>query len=200
MKAAGVILALALVGCAPSGGPVRSDDPWTNLEAIALFDRAEQYYARQQYPQAINDYRKFLDLYMEYHRGDDASFRIAQSLEAMGERMEATNVYRAVAFIYNKSSIAPAAFLRAGELHELEGFLLDAEFDYGKAARYRETEPGKIAAGRLKALRDRIAQADAERMAASEEERRQKKELRDKTPRRAWPPTGRSLVEVIRGH
>lgn len=146
-------LLLFAAACAPaSDNIVRSDTAWKNLEANALFDRAEQYYAMKNYQQAILSYRDFLDHYVDFHRANDASFRLAQCLEAMGERHEAAMQYRKTGLDYARVDLAPAAHLRAGELFELEGAVRDAQYDYQKAMKYEYTEPAKVAAERLAAL------------------------------------------------
>lgn len=210
-----VFAGIALSSCQPSGGPMRQEDNWSNLEANMIYERAEDYYAASRYPDALAEYRKFLDAYPELHRADDASFRIAQSLEALGERLEAADAYRALALLYSRSGLAASAHLRAGELYELEGWLKDAEWDYGKASDHRHTKEGKLAAQRLAAIE-----------AIFEEEKRAKKESRQsiwsveeteaaereamasgeppladapKDYKREYPPRGRSLIGILTG-
>jgi tetratricopeptide (TPR) repeat protein len=89
-----VTLAIALAACRSAGDPVRRDDPWGNLKANRQFELAEEYYTVGRYENAIVEYRTYLDLYGLNHRANDAAFRIAQSLEALGERIEAASVYR----------------------------------------------------------------------------------------------------------
>ncbi|RMH54229.1 MAG: hypothetical protein D6679_14000 [Candidatus Hydrogenedentota bacterium] len=170
-------------GCSPAGSAVRRDDRWANLEANAVFDRAEQYYAMGRYSSALVEYRKYLDRYADLYRGDDASFRTAQCLEAMGERIEAADVYRATAMLYSRSSVAPAALLRSGELYEMEGWLEEALWSYRRAMKYYpDTEPGKTAKGRYEVLRKRV-----------EEETKKRRKVR------RFPPEGKTLNEVIQG-
>lgn len=180
---------------------------WENLEGNMIYDRAEAYYAKGQYPQALIEFRNFLDRYEDNYRANDAIYRTAQCLEALGERVDAANVYRAVALTYNRSSLAPAALLRSGELNEIEGFLYDAEWDYNQAAtKYRETDSGRLAAVRLQAVRARIAEAERQIAAEKEAALRQRMAVRTDTAaavrlneRRPWPPDGRSIEEVMRG-
>ncbi len=142
-----------LTSCAASSANiVRSETTWKNLEANALFERGEEYYSVKSYQQAILTYREFLDNYSDFHRANDASFRLAQCLEALGERHEAALQYRKSALDYSRPDLAPSAHLRAGELFELEGSIRDAKYDYEKAMKYEFTEPAKLAAARLASL------------------------------------------------
>lgn len=201
-----VFLAL-LAACAPGGGPVRKDDPWANLRANMIFDRGEQYYARADYPNAAATYREFLDDYPELHRANDAAFRIAQSLEAMGERMEAADVYRSVALVYTRSELAAPAFLRAGEIYEVEGFWADAHWAYGRAAEYLNTEPGRTGLARRDDLAARIAAQraalEAARQPSAQSPQVAPSDTRPVTavnqPRRSFPPRGKSLWDIILG-
>jgi tetratricopeptide (TPR) repeat protein len=158
-----LLLLLALAACAPSREPLRKDDPWLNLRANALYERAEEYYNSGRYAQAMVDYRSYLDQYIDLYRANDSAFRIAQCLEGLGERMEAADAYRATGIVFSRSGLAPSAHLRAGELFELEGWLREAKFDYEKAVEYHATEPGRLALGRLEEVRQRIAVLEAER-------------------------------------
>lgn len=198
---------ILFAACAPGGGPARKDDPWANLRANMLFDRGEQYYARADYPNAIAAYRAFLDDYPELHRANDAAFRIAQSLEAMGERMEAADVYRSVALVYTRSELAAPAFLRAGEIYEIEGFWADAHWAYGRAAEYLNTESGRIGLARRDDLAARIA-AQRAALAAARPSSVQSPQVSPtdtrpvaavNQPRRSFPPRGKSLWDIILG-
>jgi tetratricopeptide (TPR) repeat protein len=192
-------LAIMSGACRTTGDPVRRDDPWGNLRANRLFELAEEYYAAGRYANAVVEYRSYLDLYGLNHRANDAAYRIAQSLEALGERTEAASIYRSTGMLYPQSELAPPAHLRAGELFELEGWLRDAEFDYKRAAGYSETEAGKTAAERLAALKERLAAAEAERSAARRSGQPLPPSSSDALLYHPFPPAGRSLSDVIQG-
>jgi tetratricopeptide (TPR) repeat protein len=194
-----VTLAIALAACRSAGDPVRRDDPWGNLKANRQFELAEEYYTVGRYENAIVEYRTYLDLYGLNHRANDAAFRIAQSLEALGERIEAASVYRSTGMLYSSSELAPPAHLRAGELFELEGWLRDAEFDYKRAAGYSETESGKTAALRLVAVQERLAVIEAERSEARRANRPEPAATSDALLYHPFPPVGRSLLDVVQG-
>lgn len=168
------VLAVALfliTACSSHGNDLRRDDKWANLEANLVYTRAEQYYEQGRYSQALVEYRQFLDEYPDLHRADDAAYRIAQSLEGLGERIESANVYRSTGFYYPHSSLAPDAHLRAGEIFELEGRWSEALWDYRKAAAYEETEAGATAVLRLMVLESKIAEKAAAQAAANEQDR-----------------------------
>lgn len=198
---------VTLSACAPGGGPLRHDDPWANMRANMIFDRGEQYYARGEFSPALVAYREYLDDYQGLHRANDAAFRVAQSLEALGERMEAADVYRAVGLVYTRSELAAPAFLRCGELYELEGFWTDALWAYGRAAEYLNTDPGRSAIAR----RDDLARRIADQRAALEAARRSSAQAPQPSPsdtrtlnapnqpRRNWPPRGKTLWDIILG-
>lgn len=198
---------LVVAACAPISQPARSDDPWANLKANALFDRGEQFYGMNNFSAALVDYRHYLDEYPDLHRANDASFRVAQCLEAMGERVESADVYRAVGLTYNRSEIAAPAFLRSGELYELEGFWQDALWDYGKGAEYLNTEAGRTASARGAELSARVAAQRAELEASRFPPRSASQVAPSDTwpsnapnqPRRHWPPRGKTLWDIILG-
>ncbi len=202
-----VLLVSGPMACAPGGGPLRQDDPWANMKANMIFDRAEQYYARGDYANALVSYRAYLDDYQGLHRANDAAFRVAQSLEAMGERMEAGDVYRSVALVYNRSELSAPAFLRTGELYELEGFWTDAHWAYSRGAEYLNTEAGRTALARRDDLASRIAAQRAALEAARRPTAQNPQIAPSDTralnapnqPRRAWPPRGKSLWDIILG-
>jgi len=185
-------------GCTGGSSAARSDDQWANYRANALYERAEEYYSAGRYAEAINDYSEYLDKYRDLHKSDDASFRIAQSLEVLGQRMEAADAYRATGMAWYRSSLAPNSFLRAGELYEIEGWLRDAKLDYERASEYTTTEAGQTGYQRLEAVKKRIAEEEAlrkerRRSGGSDEERNtlQTSNLRQ------WPPPDRTMYDLI---
>ncbi len=197
-RAAPALLALVLAACTGASEAARSDDPWGNLKANALFERAEQYYAAGRYEEAIVDYNLYLDDYPSLHRANDAAFRIAQSLEAMGERSEAADAYRAVGLRWPRSTVAPPAHLRSGELYEIEGWLRDALMQYEYAARHLSTEAGTTALARLEAVKARIAEEEALRRSLREAGRRDAGDTPVHTSTmRPWPPQDRTVTDLL---
>ncbi|MBL4888533.1 MAG: hypothetical protein JKX97_00765 [Candidatus Lindowbacteria bacterium] len=196
-------ITITILGCQPAGGPVRKNDEWANMEADLTFHRGEAYYQKANYEAALIQYRKYLDEYAELHRADDVAFRIAQSLEASGERIEAADAYRALAMMYSRSGLAPSAHLRAGELYELEGWLKDARWDYRKSAKYRFTDAGKLAHQRAIAV-DKILDPDKYGMSAQiiredSSETEPAREYPKSSYDREFPPKGRPLINVLLG-
>jgi len=188
-----------IANCTGSGNIVSKENKWENYRANALFERAEAYYNAQRYAEAINDYTEYLANYKDMFKADDASMRIAQCLEALGQRVEAADIYRATALAWYKSTLAPYAFLREGELYEIEGWLRDAKIDYDRAAEYVNTEPGKIAFERLQNVKKKIEEEERLRR----ERRRSGKDVAlvediSKTSNlRELPPADRTLYDLI---
>lgn len=132
-----------------AGPPVRSDQPWRNLEGNMIFERAEAYYAAGRYPEALLTYKEYHGQYPETYRGNDAFYRMAQCLEALGDRVEAAVQYRKTGLTYGRCDLAPSAFLRAGELFEIEGCPKDAVWCYEAAMKYHSKPESMRAAERL---------------------------------------------------
>lgn len=157
MKAARFVTASTAILFAASAcstaGTDRQDDYWGDLEANAVFRRAERYFEAGRYEAALVEYRRFLAEAWTSDKGDDAAFRIAQSLENLGDRLEAADAYRATANRYGRSSLAPEALLRAGAIYAVEGYPEEARLMYEWIATgYGDTEASAEAGRRLKEM------------------------------------------------
>lgn len=152
-----VVSLIFLTACTgPGGKTVQDDRPWRNLEGNALFERGEDYYAAGRFPEALITYKEYYEKFPDTYRGNDAFYRMAQCLEALGDRHEAAEQYRKTGVVYPKCDLAPSAFLRAGELFELEGCTDDAVWCYRRASDYGPKAEADLAVQRLADLERRM--------------------------------------------